>query len=205
MAQGYPDGEVIPLDRLISSAEQIVNAVEVPVSIDFEGGFAKADNELLNRNITRLLKTGVIGINFEDQVMGEGGLYDMKQQMDRIRVIKETTENIGAPLFINSRTDLFLQEKDKTKHVHLISEAKKRGQAYKAAGADGFFAPGLDSLELIEDLCSHVQLPVNILKYPTGPSHQELACCGVGRISYGPFGYTELMGKYQQLAQHVYS
>lgn len=200
LSQGYPDGEVIPFEVLLQTVLQIVNAVSVPVSIDFEGGYAKLDHELLAKRTASLLETGIIGVNFEDQVVGSQGLYDIETQAKRVAIVRKAAQDRNAPLFINARTDLFLKEKDKQKHAGLMQEAIMRARAYQDAGADGFFAPGLAHPELISDLCERIDLPVNIIKTPTAPAKSELAASGVARISYGPYAYLELMNTFQQNA-----
>src|ERR1700692_4384188 len=145
-AQGYRDGEVIP----IALAEQIVGriaaTIDAPVTVDFEGGYSEDDDELAG-SIARLLDHGVIGINFEDRVVKGSGLYEISRQADRIATVRETAEERGVELFINARTDLFLgQGRDEAQSV---GEALDRAQAYAAAGASGFFIPGLKGESLI--------------------------------------------------------
>ncbi|NRB52867.1 MAG: isocitrate lyase/phosphoenolpyruvate mutase family protein [Saprospiraceae bacterium] len=205
LSQGYPDGEHIAFDQLLTTVQQIVSSISIPLSIDFEGGYAKADNVRLAENTSRLLETGIVGVNFEDQVIGVGGVFDIDTQKVRIATVRSAANKMEAPLFINARTDLFLQEKDKSKHAGLMDEAKKRAEAFAAAGADGFFAPGLDNLDLIVDLCQSVALPVNIIKLPSAPANQDLANAGVSRISYGPFAYLELMATFREKAEQLFS
>ncbi|MEO1048989.1 MAG: isocitrate lyase/phosphoenolpyruvate mutase family protein [Bacteroidota bacterium] len=204
-AQGYDDGEIIPFDRLLAIVEQIVNTVQVPVSVDFEGGYAKRDNELLAKNISKLLEAGVIGVNFEDQHVGEDTLFDIKAQMERIAILRNISNRMDSPLFINARTDLFLKEKVNGKHATLVSEAKERAQAFEEAGANSFFVPGLYDPDLIGEICQHVSLPVNVIKTPTAPDHSELAKLGVGRISYGPYAYRALMDTFRDKVANVHS
>ena len=204
LAQGYPDGEVIPVAHLLETVRQIVQSVEIPVSVDFEGGYAKSNQALLVENIAKLLNEGIVGINFEDQVIGGEGVFDVPTQKSRIAAVRNTADNMGSPLFINARTDLFLQQKDQSKHAGLLAAAKARADAYQEAGADGFFAPGLYDLELITDLCRHTELPVNIIKTPKAPSIQALADSGVGRISFGPYAYLELMAALRDKAGQLY-
>src|ERR1700704_3837764 len=54
VAQGYEDGEQIPADFLLTIAERVVNTVDVPVTIDFEGGYSE-DDGVLAKNISGLL------------------------------------------------------------------------------------------------------------------------------------------------------
>src|SRR5215470_5922331 len=145
-AQGYRDGEVIPIEFAEQIVARIATTIDVPVTMDFEGGYSE-DNGELAANISRLLGLGVIGINFEDRVVKGSGLYDIDRQARRLAAIRKATEQKGVDLFINARTDLFLgQGRDPAQSV---GEALDRAMAYAAAGASGFFIPGLQDAELI--------------------------------------------------------
>ena len=102
-AQGYEDGEELPL----AFAEQIVGriaaTVDVPVTVDFEGGYSEDDRELAS-NISRLLELGVIGINFEDRVVKGKGLYSIERQAQRIAAIRAAAEHKRHP-FLHQRAD----------------------------------------------------------------------------------------------------
>src|SRR5580704_12948146 len=106
-AHGYRDGEAIPIELAEHIIARITATVDVPVSVDFEGGYSGDDGQLADNN-SRLLDLGVIGINFEDRVVKGSGLYDIDQQARRVAVIRNVAENEGVALFINARTDLFL-------------------------------------------------------------------------------------------------
>lgn len=192
-AQGYADGEALPLEALLRTARQIVAAVDVPVSVDFEGGYA-VEMEALAENVRALVGTGVVGINFEDQVVGGAGLHACDLQVRRIQAVRQAAEAERVALFINARTDIFLQSAA-ADHAGLIEAACARGRAYAEAGGDGFFVPGLVDPALIEALCAAVPLPVNVLKTPSAPDLATLAGCGVARISHGPYPYRDAMAR----------
>src|ERR1043166_6676609 len=78
-AQGYRDGEVIPIAFAQEIVGRIAATIEAPVTVDFEGGYSEDDSELAD-NISRLLDTGVIGINFEDRVVKGSGLYRLGRE-----------------------------------------------------------------------------------------------------------------------------
>lgn len=134
-----------------------------------------------------MIDAGGIGINFEDQMVGRGGVHPIDKQAARIRAIREMAERQGIALFINARTDLFLQESDAARHAALMEDAIARAEAYADAGASGFFAPGLADRDLIARLCAASPLPVNVMMKPGAPDIATLAAAGVGRVSYGPF------------------
>ena len=198
-AQGYDDGQALPLDALLHVAKQIVRTVDLPVSVDFEGGYAVAPEELAE-NIRRLIGTGVVGLNFEDQVVGGSGLHEVDQQVQRIAAIRQAAEAEGVALFINARTDLFLQSAAEDYAGH-ADAAVTRARAYAEAGASGFFVPGLADAGLIAQVCEAVDLPVNVMKSPNAPDRAALAACGVARISHGPFPYREAMARLEDAAR----
>jgi 2-methylisocitrate lyase-like PEP mutase family enzyme len=185
MANGFGDGQEVPLALALANAERIVEAVELPVTIDFEGGYA-SDRHGLAANGRRLAKTGAIGCNFEDQVVGTDRLYEIIDQVARITALRE---GMGGNFFINLRTDLFLKAKAETHDVALADQAMERGKAYRDAGANGFFIPGLADLSLVERIASAVGLPVNAMHLPNGPTRAQWASAGVARVSHGPFPY----------------
>ena len=202
-AQGFADGQEMPLSQLVDIARSIVAVSELPVTVDFEGGFAEQPEDVA-LNAARIIDIGVVGINFEDQVLGGTGVHPLAEQVARIRAIREVADQRGMPLFINARTDLFLQENDPQRHAGLYDQVIERANAFAEAGASGFFVPGLADKSLIERLCAEVTLPVNIMMRPGGPSLDELAALGVSRISYGPIPYREMIRRLGEEAQAIY-
>lgn len=192
MAQNYADGEQIPMASALANAERIAALTELPVTLDFEGAYA-ADPEGIAENTRLAIAAGVVGFNFEDQVVGTAELYDTAVQVQRIRAMKSGMAASGVDAFLNSRTDIFLKAARETHDAAMLDAAIARGLAYAEAGADGFFAPGLVSIELIAKLCEALPLPVNIIALPGCPPKSALADAGVSRISYGPVPYRKLM------------
>jgi 2-methylisocitrate lyase-like PEP mutase family enzyme len=185
MANGLGDGEEVPIEFAIGNAERIVKGVELPVTVDFEGGYA-TDASSLTANGRRLAETGAIGCNFEDQVVGTDRLYDIADQAARIKALRA---DAGVDFFINARTDLFLKAKAEAHDSALADQAIARGKAYAAAGANGFFIPGLADLKLVEAIVQAVGVPVNAMHLPGGPSRADWAGAGIARVSHGPFPF----------------
>lgn len=201
-AHGLSDGEALPLNLALEITARIVNAVELPVTLDFEGGYA-ADIDGLKTNIAMVIDTGAIGINFEDQIIGGNGIHSVKEQSKRIAAIREAADERRIPLFINARTDVFLQS-DAANHAEIFEEAVTRANAYTEAGASSIFAPGLKDPELIKDLCERSTLPINIMVMSDTPSNEEMAALGVARISYGPGPYHQAMEALKTAAIKVF-
>ncbi|WP_206243860.1 isocitrate lyase/PEP mutase family protein [Novosphingobium terrae] len=199
-AQGFRDGEDLPLDRLLDVAGRITAAVDLPVSVDFEGGYAEGEEDLA-RNIGQLLERGAIGINFEDRVVQGEGLYSVDRQAQRIGALRRAAEQQGIALFINARTDLFLGQAGDP--ALSIDPALDRARAYAEAGASGFFIPGLIDEALIARICAGSPLPVNVMMMEGAPSANHLARLGVARISYGATPYAETMKALEQRAQAI--
>lgn len=197
-AQGYEDGEALP----ISLAEQIVGriaaVVSVPVTVDFEGGYSDNDRKLAS-NVSRLLDLGIVGINFEDRVVAGKGLYAIDRQAKRIAAIRSAADRKGVPLFINARTDVFLGNGDD------VDETLRRAHAYEAAGASGFFVPGLTNSGQIRRITKETTLPVNVMMMEGLPSIAKLAKLGVARVSYGPIPYIETMEGLEKKAGRLFS
>lgn len=188
-AQGFKDGENLPLDFLLQIVNRICSTVDIPVSIDFEGGYA-TDAKALATNIHRLLVAGAIGINFEDRVVKGAGLHSIADQQARIRAIRSASDKAGVPLFINARTDVFLASKPDD-HAGLVATAIERGMAYADAGADGFFIPGLGNQDLIKRITAASPLPVNIMVKDHTQMAALLPDAGVARVSFGPHPYRQ--------------
>ena len=200
-AHGFADAQALPLELALANAARIVAAVELPVTIDFEGGYA-VEPEALARNVGRLAETGAIGCNLEDQVVGGDGLHPIERQSARIRAARAVA---GADFFINARTDIFLKAKPETHDGDMVDQALERANVYAEAGASGFFVPGLADLKLLERLCAASPLPVNFMAFPGAPSAAAVAAAGVARISHGPFPYRLAMKALGEAAREVYS
>ena len=199
-AHGFHDAEALPLDLAIANAARVVAAVELPVTIDFEGGYA-VDAEPLSANMKRLAATGAIGCNFEDQIVGGEGLHPIEKQAARSRAVRAA---VGPDFFINARTDIFLKAKADSHDQAKVDAALERARAYAEAGASGFFAPGLADLALLERLCAASPLPVNFMAFPGAPAAAEVAAAGVARISHGPFPYRLAMKALKEAAEEIY-
>ena len=200
-AQGFSDAEALPVGLALANAARVVEAVDLPVTIDFEGAYA-VESEGVAANMARLAATGAIGCNFEDQIIGGEGLHDIPGQAARIAAARAA---VGAEFFINARTDIFLKAKGDTHDQAMVDAAIERASAYADAGASGFFVPGLVDLALLERICAASPLPVNFMAWPGTPSTAQIAATGIARISHGPFPWRIAMQALKDAAAAEYS
>lgn len=200
-AFGFADGEALPIDLALANAARIVGAVDLPVTVDFEGGYANHPDSVA-QNAARLAQTGAVGCNFEDQVIGGSGLHPIDYQAKRIAAVRE---GAGTQLFVNARTDIFLKKMGEPHDDSMVDAAIDRAAAYADAGADGLFVPGMADIRQIARLCAAVSLPVNVMAFPGAPNARALAGAGVARISHGPFPYRAAMAAFAQAAWEAYA
>lgn len=193
---GFEDGEAIPFDFVLQIVERIAATVDLPLSVDFEGGYA-TEPEQVAANVKRIIRSGAIGINFEDRIVKGKGLYGVEEQAERIKAIRQAAMFEGVDLFINARTDLFLGT-DPSTHKSRIDEAIEREAAYADAGADGFFIPGLTTISHIERVVRTASLPVNVMMIGDLTSIGSVADIGVARASFGPGPYFTAMSDFKE-------
>ncbi|WP_309602417.1 isocitrate lyase/phosphoenolpyruvate mutase family protein [Sphingomonas sp.] len=194
-ASGFGDAHQVPLDYVFANARRIMKAVDLPLSVDFEGAYS-VDPAEGAANVAALKATGAVGCNLEDQVVGGEGIHPLELQVRRIAAIRKA---VGDDFFINARTDLLLKHKDTDDA--LIDEAIVRGKAFADAGASGFFVPRIADPRHIERVVRDVPLPLNAIAFPGAPPKAEWAAAGVARISHGPFPHKALMATLTEMAK----
>lgn len=200
-ANGYRDGEEIPFNLYLDCTRRIVEGVDVPVTADFESGFA-VDPARLADHAQYLAETGVVGCNFEDGEVGGSGLHPITEQAKRVAAV------VGSGLWVNARTDLFFRRflagGDRNDRS-LLPETMERAAAYADAGAHSVFVPGPSDRDLIAEICERSALPVNILMLPGTPDWPVLAEAGVARVSWGAGPWRKAMERLTDEAKALYS
>ncbi|HEY6337373.1 MAG TPA: isocitrate lyase/phosphoenolpyruvate mutase family protein [Candidatus Sulfotelmatobacter sp.] len=200
-ACGWPDGEKIDRDRMIGAVAGIAEAITLPVTADLEARYGH-DPESAAQTAHDLIMAGGVGMNFEDAT-GDAGrpLEDVTLQLERIRAIREAGERLGVALVLNARTDVYLlQVGDAAKRY---DETLHRLSAFRDAGADCVFVPGLRDGSTIGRLVSDLHCPVNVLAGPGSLSVAELTALGVRRISLGSGPMRAGLGLLRRLAEEL--
>ncbi|MFC5665072.1 isocitrate lyase/phosphoenolpyruvate mutase family protein [Kitasatospora misakiensis] len=176
---GRGDGQRLDRATAVEAARRVVAAVDLPVTVDAEGGYGPAPADVAE-TVRALIGAGAVGVNLEDSTAVGGPLFTVAEQAERLRAARSAAEAAGLPeLLVNARTDVFLFG------LGGLDDVLVRAEAYAAAGADGLFVPGLLDLDALAALCARSPLPVNAMAVAGGPSVAELAAAGVRRISVG--------------------
>ena len=175
-AAGYADGGQMPVDVAIAVAANIARVLTVPLSVDFENGYAD-DPHAVARSVLRLIDAGVAGINLEDG-------NDAPQVLAaKVAAVKQLAAQDGKDIFINVRTDVYL--KGLAPEGERVAEVLRRAAIYQAAGADGLFVAGIVKPDEIAAVVAGTGLPVNVMDWPGVPSAEVLRQLGVRRLSAG--------------------
>lgn len=179
---GLPDYEGrLSRERMLQAIRQIAAALDVPVSADLEAGYG-ASPETVAETIALAIDAGVVGGNIEDYCGDTGSLYDAELAVERIRAARAAADSSGIPFTLTARTDCYLAQVEQP-----FAEAVKRANAFREAGADCLFVPGVGDSKTIGALAREIDGPLNIVMGLTGNhlSVAELHALGVKRVSIG--------------------
>jgi len=170
-----PDG-AMSREESLANAKAIVDATDLPVSADLEGGFGALPEDCA-KTITLAAGVGLVGGSIEDSTGDKSNpIYDLDAAMDRVRAAAETASALPFPFMLTARAENFLHGRPD------IKDTVKRLQAFQEAGAHVLYAPGLGTADNIRAVVSSVDRPVNaLMDLPV----TELASLGVKRVSTG--------------------
>ena len=197
---GYPDGQHISREEMVARVARIARAVKVPVTADIEAGYG-ATPEDTAKTTRELVQAGAVGMNLEDTSGDpEHPLLDLQLAVAKIKAVRVAAAELRVPMVVNARTDVYLLPGDPDTQY---SEALRRLTAYRDAGADCVFAPGLKDAETIGRLVNAVQCPLNILAVAGTPSVPELEKLGVARVSLGSSPMRATLGLLRRMAEEL--
>ena len=172
-AHGVPDGEGLTVEQALETARLVVNAVELPVSVDFERGYAATLPEL-ESNIARLVEAGAAGLNIEDS-LPDKTLRPVDAATARIASVRSAGDNI----VINARADSLARGET-------FEQMVERANSYLGAGADCVFVLGLSNEDLVKRALDEIDGKISVFSGPASVPLKRLAELGVSRVSFGP-------------------
>ena len=157
---------------MLPSVARIAQAVKVPVTADVEAGYGDRPEDAA-QTAREVIEAGAVGMNLEDGTeRPEHPLVDLSLQLEKIQAIREAASQAGVPIVLNARTDVYLSQVGgpETRYDHTL----RRLPAFRDAGADCVFPPGVRDAETIARMVADLQCPLNILAGPGSPSVAEL-------------------------------
>jgi 2-methylisocitrate lyase-like PEP mutase family enzyme len=198
---GYPDGQRISREEMMARIGRIVRAVTVPVTADLEWGYGSTAEEIA-RTTREVIAAGAVGMNLEDTSgRADQPLLPLDHVLEKIKAVRETAASLRVPIVLNARTDVYLLEGGNPEANY--AEAVRRLVAFRDAGADCVFAPGLKDAETIGRLVKDVSCALNILAVPGTPSIAELEKLGVARVSVGSGFMRATLGALRAMAEEL--
>jgi 2-methylisocitrate lyase-like PEP mutase family enzyme len=194
---GYPDGQRISREEMLSVVARIARAVKLPVTADVEAGYGDRPEDAA-RTARDALAAGAVGMNLEDATGDrQHPLLDLVLQVERVKAVRE------LPIVLNARTDVYLLEVGTPEKRY--DEALRRLAAFRGAGADCVFVPGLRDGATIGRLVKDLRCPVNVLAGPGSPPVPELQRLGVARVSVGSAAMRATLSLLRRIAEELNS
>ena len=198
---GYPDGQAISREEMLAVVARIVRAVNVPVTADVEAGYGNRPEDAA-QTARAVIAAGAVGMNLEDVDSNSGTiLVDLSMQIEKIHAVREMARSKGVPVVLNARTDVYLLQIGDP--ATWYDESVRRLGAFRDAGADCVFLPGVRDAATIGRLVSDLNCPVNILAGPGSPPVAELQKLGVARVSLGSGPARAALGVLRRVADEL--
>jgi 2-methylisocitrate lyase-like PEP mutase family enzyme len=198
---GYPDGQRISREEMLRVVGRIAATVGVPVTADMEAGYGNRPEDAA-RTARGVMEAGAVGMNLEDGTDDQRHpLMDLPLQLEKVAAVQEAARTVGVPIVLNARTDVFLLQVGPPEERYDM--ALQRLAAFRDAGADCVFVPGLRDAEAIGRLVQDLQCPVNVLAGPGFPSVPELEKLGVARVSLGSGPMRATLGLLRKMAEEL--
>jgi 2-methylisocitrate lyase-like PEP mutase family enzyme len=198
---GYPDGQKISRGEMLQVVARIARAVKVPVTADVEAGYGDRPEDAA-QTAREVIEAGAVGMNLEDATNDDRRpLVDLSLQLEKIRAVQEAARQAGIPIVLNARTDVYLLQVGVAESRYDL--ALQRLSAFRDAGADCLFLPGVRDAEIIRRMVSDLKFPINILAGPGSPSVPELEKLGVARVSLGSAPIRATLGLVRRMAEEL--
>jgi 2-methylisocitrate lyase-like PEP mutase family enzyme len=165
-------------DELVGHVAALAAAVSVPLNVDSERCFPDEPGGAAE-TVALLAGAGAAGLSVEDYDPGRDAIEDVSLAAERVAEVVEANRRLGEPMVVTGRAENHLHGVDD------LDDTIARLVAYRDAGADCLYAPGLTRLDQIAAIVDAVAAPLNVLALPGGPPVAELASAGVRRVSTG--------------------
>ena len=170
--------QTVTRDELVAHVTEVAAATELPLNVDSERCYPD-DPGGVAETVALLHEAGAAGFSIEDYDPVAGGMDEIGVAAGRVAVAAEACRRLPEPMVLTARAENHIRGVDD------LDDTIARLVAYREAGADAVYAPGLTDLEQVAALVTAVAIPVNVLLLPGGPAVAELEGAGVRRVSLG--------------------
>ncbi|HLB19674.1 MAG TPA: isocitrate lyase/phosphoenolpyruvate mutase family protein [Gaiellaceae bacterium] len=170
--------QTVERDELVAHVETLAAATDLPLNVDSERCYPDEPGGV-TRTVEMLAEAGAAGFSIEDYDRNSGGMDEVGRAAERVAEAAEASRGQDEPLVLTGRAENHIRGVDD------LDDTIARLIAYRDAGADVVYAPGLTDLGQIARVVDAVGVPLNVLALPAGPTLGELASAGVRRISTG--------------------
>jgi len=165
-------------DELVAHAGALSAATSLPLNVDSERCYPD-DPGGIAETVRLLAEAGAAGCSIEDYDPATGRMDDVGLAAERVAEAAAAAHGLADPMVLTGRAENHFRSVDD------VDDTIARLLAYRDAGADCLYAPGLTDLAQIRAVVEAVAAPINVLALPGGPSVSELADAGVRRVSTG--------------------
>ncbi len=165
-------------DELVAHVASLAAVTPLPLNVDSERCYPD-DPGGVAQTVALLAEAGAAGCSIEDYDPAADRIDDVEVAAERVAVAAEATHSLADPMVLTGRCENHIRGVDD------VDDTIARLIAYRDAGADCVYAPGLSTLDQITAVIEAVSVPVNVLALPSGPTVAELASVGVRRVSTG--------------------
>jgi 2-methylisocitrate lyase-like PEP mutase family enzyme len=170
--------QTVTREELVAHVAALAAATTVPLNVDSERCYP-GDPGGVAQTVSLLAEAGAAGCSIEDYDPATGKVEEVALAAERVAIAAEAAHALREPLVLTGRAENHIRGVDD------LDDTIARLVAYRDAGADVVYAPGLADSEQIRTVVEAVGVPVNVLALPAGPSVSELARIGVRRVSTG--------------------
>ena len=165
-------------DELVAHVAAVAAATPLPLNVDSERCYPELPGGVAE-TVRLLAEAGASGCSIEDYDPATDRIDDVGLAAERVAEAAEAAHALDDPMVLTGRCENHIRG------VQDLDDTIARLVAYRDAGADCVYAPGLSTVDQVRAVVDAVGVPVNVLSLATGPSTAELASAGVRRVSTG--------------------
>jgi 2-methylisocitrate lyase-like PEP mutase family enzyme len=166
--------QTVTRDELVAHVAELAEATTLPLNVDSERLYPEEPGGVAE-TIRLLADAGAAGCSIEDFDPETGTVDEVGVAAERVAAAAAAKGDV----VLTARCESHLYGGDD------VDDTIARLVAYRDAGADVVYAPGLTDLAQIGAVVAAVGVPVNVLALPTAPPVSELEAAGVRRVSVG--------------------